>query len=201
MIEVIPIFGYLLNRGRCRHCGEKIPLHHIFTELASGALFTASYLLLGMKLELIVAFVMILVLLIELLSDCEHGVVIDSVWFFGLVLLVPVSIIQGEFIEHLLSSGIMFSIMFLIAFLGAKVFKKEVLGGGDVKLYIFIGFCLTWPEGILSLFLASFVGFLYGVIRKNNTGIPFVPMIAIAVVLSYFFGEYVIDLYLRMIGA
>ena len=92
--------------------------------------------------------------------------------------------------------------MYLIALLGRTIFKKDALGGGDIKLYIFIGLLLTYQLGLLSIFLASLFGLIYGIIflKQRDKYIPLVPFISLAVFLSYLYGQALIDWYLNLLG-
>ncbi|MDO9628820.1 MAG: A24 family peptidase, partial [Acholeplasmataceae bacterium] len=112
-----------------------------------------------------------------------------------------IRIIQGEFLTYLLSSAVLFSILFLIAYLSQKIYKKDALGGGDVKLFIFIGFILTIGQGLLALFLTSLFGFVYGMIklRKKHQEFPLVPFIFLGVMISYLYGQDIINWYLSLL--
>lgn len=200
-VDVLPIFGFLINGGKCHYCKTKIPVRHLLIEIMGGLLFTLSFLLIGWSLELIVALVLITVMLIESLSDAYHTEVIDTVWIIGAVPLLVIRIIDGTILTHLLSSGIMFGLMFLLAFLGEKIFKKEAFGGGDIKLYAFIGLALPIYPSLLSLFFASAAGFIYAIINGKKAGqyIPLVPFIGFGVLISYFYGQALLDWYMNLI--
>lgn len=201
-IDVLPIIGYFINKGKCHHCHEKISISYLLTELIGGLLFVTAYLLIGFELELVIAFVMILVLLAESLSDIKNMIVIDKIWMVGLIPVIIIRIIQGQFKDYLISSVVMFGLLFLILFLGKLYAKKEVLGGGDVKLYLFIGFVLLLPESFLSLFFASIFGVIYASIRKKDKSsyLPLVPFLFLGVILSYYFGALLIQWYLNLLG-
>ena len=201
-IDVVPLIGYLVNRGRCHLCQAKISIAYPLIEIGGGLLFMASYWVKGFTLELVVALVMISVLMIEAICDQQTQTVLDRIWIIGLIPLVIIRIVQADFWPYLLSGTLLFATMALLAIVGKWIFKKEAFGGGDIKLYLFIGFCLTiWP-GILSLFVASFFGFVYGVTRKNrsNHQIALVPFLFFGVLVAYFFGDAIIDWYLSLLG-
>ncbi len=201
LIDVIPIIGFVLNLGKCHFCKNKINPKYLFIEILGGALFAISYLYFGFALEFVVALILVSVLIIETSSDMKYSTVIDTVWIVGLVPLLVIRIIQNNFFDYLLSAGVMFFSLFAISLIGKAVYKKEALGGGDVKLYIFIGFCITWWNGLLSLFLASVLALIYAVIKKQkNTYIPLVPFISIAVIITYFYGDTIIAWYLNLFG-
>jgi len=202
LIDVFPLIGYLINKGKCHYCKSKISFYYPLVEVLGGAIFVVAYLLIGFKIELLIAYVFISVLMIESISDAIYQIVIDKIWIIGLIPLVVIRIIEKQYFQYLLSSAIMFSLLFIIAVLGKLAFKKDALGGGDIKLYIFIGFCLTWPQGLLSLFIASFVGVIYGLLqkRKSETTITLVPFIFLGVLLSYFWGNDILNWYLNLLG-
>ncbi|GEM_PF-477307 len=202
LIDVTPVFGYLINFGKCHFCKLPIPISHLLTEILGGALFVIAYLLIGFQLELIVAFIMISVLMIESISDGVYMIVIDRIWMIGILPLIAIRIIQGNSLDYALSSIIMFTMLYIFAWIGEKVYHKEAFGGGDVKLYLFIGFCLTYQLGILSLFLASLFGLIYALIqgKKANSEIALVPFIFAGVFIAYFFGETMIQWYLNLLG-
>jgi len=202
LFEVLPLLGYLLVRGRCRHCGAKVSFTHVLVELAGGLLFAACYLHAGLTLETVAAVVLVFVMSVESLSDLRAQVVIDRIWIAGIVPVAVIRLLQGDLLPHLFASGVLFLAMAAIGLLGRIAFKKEALGGGDVKLYLFIGFVLTWDEGLLSLFLASFAGFLFGVLgKRRGVEIPLVPFLFAGVLAAYFWGSDLFAWYLRLLGA
>ncbi len=202
LIDVMPIFGYLINRGKCHYCKLPIPISHLITEFIGGLLFVGSYLMVGFSIELAIAWIMISILMIETISDQTYMIVIDKIWIIGIVPLIIIRIFQGNILTYLLSAAIMFSILYLFSWLGQKIYHREAFGGGDVKLYLFIGFVLTIEQGILSLFLAALFGLVYGLIRKNKTNpeIALVPFIFAGVVIAFFFGNSMIDWYINLLG-
>ncbi len=200
-VDVLPLVGYIVNLGKCHHCKNKISIKYPIIEIIGGLLFSASFLIFGLELELIIAIVSISVLLIEVISDSIHRIVIDTVWMVGTIVLILIRIIQGTFFDHLLSASILFFFLWIFSYFGSKILKKTALGGGDVKLYIFIGFVLTiWPN-VLSLFLASLIALLYMLIfKKTKVYIPLVPFIAVSVIITYFYGSELINWYLGLFG-
>ena len=201
--NVLPLFGYMITRGKCSHCQAKIPISYLLYELLGRLLFIFSYILIGnLSLELLVSFIFITVFLVEVISDIYYKEVIDMAWIVGLVPIVIIRIIQEQFLVYLFSASILFVSLFLIAYLGKWIFKKEALGGGDIKIYLFIGFVIPIFQGLLSLFLAAFFGLIYALIIKIKPGkeMAFIPMIFIGVLLSYFFGDLMIEWYLNLLG-
>lgn len=203
IIDVIPIVGYFINFGHCKNCGAKIPLIYPIFELIGGLVFmlihsTHQYDYL-VKIEISFIF---LVLFTESYSDIVKRIVIDRVWLIGFVALLVTSIIRGSVLNHLFSSAVMFLGLLTLSYLMDKLSKKDSLGGGDIKLYLFIGMVLELPLAFLSLFFASVFGLLYAMIKKNKSDpyIPLVPFISLGVFVAYFWGQDLINWYLSLLG-
>ena len=62
--ELIPVFSFILQRGKCRTCQQKISLIYPIIELLTGLLFVLCYLMIGIELELIIALLLISMLMI-----------------------------------------------------------------------------------------------------------------------------------------
>jgi len=201
-IEVLPIFGFLYRKGKCSNCGKKITWCYPLLEFIGGLIFLLAYLYQGFSFETAIILIMYSVFFIESVSDKKYMMVIDRVWMIGIIPLVMIRILQGTWLTHLISSLVLFVILYGIAYLASKLFHQEALGGGDVKLYLFIGWLLNLTLGLMSLFLASLIGLIYGIIKIKKKGQAFalVPFLAMGVVISYFYGEWLLESYLRLLG-
>ena len=93
-----------------------------------------------------------------------------------------------EFIFILLDGLIMFIIMYLIRLLGNFMFKKESMGGGDIKMMTYISFILGWKLSIVVIFMASFLALpisIINVYRKDEHMLPFGPYLAVAALILF----------------
>ncbi len=201
-IDVMPILGYIINRGRCHYCQKKIDIAHLIVELLGGFLFTFAYLMIGFELELLAALIIISVLLIESISDAYSMTVLDRVWIIGIIPLMIIRIIQGNFWDYLVSSISLFGFLYLLALLGKWIMKKDAIGGGDIKLYLFIGMGLLLPNNVLSLFIAALFGLVYALFRRNkkNDYIALVPFIFLGVFIAYYYGDLLLESYMKWLG-
>ncbi len=200
--DVFPVLGYLVHGGRCHFCKTKISGSYPLVELLGGLSFLISFLRFGFTWELPAAFILVTVLILETVSDITYGVVIDRVWIVAAVILVILRIVDGTFLVHLFAMAVLTAFMVLVAVIGKAVFKKEALGGGDIKLFLFFGWCLIWSEGLLAIFLASFFGFLWATTLRRNgpKEIAWVPFLAIGVLIAYLWGSDLIAWYLHLLG-
>jgi len=89
-------------------------------------------------------------------------------------------------------------IIYLLGLLGNFLFKKESMGGGDIKLLAMIGAFTGWKLVILTFFIAPVFGSIVGIIlklKKNAELIPYAPHLSLGALVSIFYGK-VILLYL-----
>ncbi len=200
-LYVIPFLGYFFSLGRCHNCHQKISICYPIIELSAGLYFILAYLILGISYELPVMWILMIVLAIESRVDIKHQIVLDSVWMVGFILLLAIRIFQGQIMPYVISSMVVFGILLLLSYITGKIFKKETLGGGDIKLYLFIGMLLPIWQNLLSIFFASIIALVYIIIRKKyNDYVAFVPFISVAVLISYLYGQDIINWYLSLIG-
>lgn len=184
--ELIPVFSYLIQKGKCRCCHEKISLIYPIIELTTGILFAVSYFVFGFSYDLILALIVVSFLVIVIVSDINYLVIPDEVTLFFSILVIAVKI-AGEGIKvaslSVLSGLGLFILMYLFMLLGNFLFKKESLGGGDVKLMFFVGIVLGPILGTFTIFLSSLIAFPLSLIiylKDKDNVIPFGPFILIA---------------------
>lgn len=188
-LELIPIFSYLLQGGKCKNCGSKIPIMHPLFELASGILFALAYYSFKLTPQLLIALTFISILLIIFISDIEYMIIPDEVLIIGLIILsIEKLFIFGfsDLLYSIFNGLICFILMYLLKKLGDFLFKKESMGGGDIKLLFVFGFVLGWPMAIVSIFLGSIVGLpisLIVVLKKLPHEIPFGPLLSLGAVI------------------
>lgn len=189
--ELIPVLSYIFLGGKCKNCKKSISPIYPIIELLTGITFAISFIVFGYTLELLFALTFLSILIIIIVSDVKYMIIPDEVIMIGLPLIIGVSLFTNGVYDTAISalSGIgTFGIMYIIKFLGDKGFKKETMGGGDIKLMLLIGFVLGMPLGVISIFLASFFAFpiaiLILLIKKTNA-LAFGPFLAIASAILY----------------
>lgn len=188
-LDLIPIISYIIRKGKCKHCGQKISLFYPAFEVLTGILFVLAYLVFGLTLNIIIPLTFISMLIIIIISDYKYMIIPDSVLltFFG-ILVIEFLIIYGPiiFAKHLLGAALAFITMFSLKKLGDFMFKKESMGGGDIKLLATFGLVIGYPMSILSIFIGSIIALPISLITlKNNPEriIPFGPFLALSAII------------------
>ena len=191
-LELIPIFSFLFLGGKCHKCKEKISWFYPIFEFLSGISFLLSYTIFGLSIECLLSIIFISMLLIIIVSDYQTMIIPDEVLIvFSTFILVTKYAIGGfSLVGSSILHGILsFVFMYLLKLFGDFIFKKESMGGGDIKLLGVYGLVLGFPMSIVSVFLAAFIGLPISLIllKRNKTHeIPFGPFLAISAIVIWF---------------
>lgn len=198
--EIIPVVSWVMLRGHCRTCHARIPIQYPMTELATGLLFTMSVLSVSEWSARIAWCLFWSVLMVAVCTDIT-AMKVPNWLTYPSVLLVAVGAVGAGVLSWGQSlTGILVSALVL-------VFLHWISGGrmglGDAKLYASIGAMLGAGYSLESLVMASVSGSLVGLfmrglgLLKRRQPIPFVPHIAVGVVLTVVFGHQVTHWYVH----
>ncbi len=221
----IPVLSWLALRGKCAQCAGPIAFRYTLVELLTAMLFLAVFMKWAAPAQLhmqpIGHFAIVPVYWLILAGfvlgtfvDFEHFIIPDSVTIGGIIAgphlsaLIPQLHGQDIWWRGLLSSSIGlivgFGSLFLIAELGTRIFKKEAMGFGDVKLMGAIGAFLGWQAVLFTIFASSLLGSIAGVTLialggvKMQSRIPFGPYICAGAAIWMFWGRQLLDAYLTL---
>jgi leader peptidase (prepilin peptidase) / N-methyltransferase len=198
-IELLPVFSYLIQKGKCRRCHWRISPLYPFMEALTAGLFVLAYIEIGIHWELLVAWTLISLFIIITVSDLKYMVIPDKIllFFSGLFIVERLVISLTPWWDSLIGAAAGFGLLLLIA-----VVSKGGMGGGDIKLYAVIGFVVGLKVMILSFMLATFFGAVFGLIAlafkliERGKAIPFGPFIALGTILAYLYGDVLLSAYL-----
>lgn len=190
--EMIPVFSFLFLKGRCRNCKTKLSWLYLFSEVFCGLLFFLSYYSFGFSWELLISLILSSLLIIVTVSDLTYMIIPDRFIIISGVLILLIKLIGfgwSKFFYALLSGVIAFVIMYGIMKFGEYIFKKETLGGADVKLMFIVGMCTEPFLSLLVIIVASFIALpisLYLLVKEKEHAIPFGPFILIGLLIVFF---------------
>lgn len=204
----IPILSYILLKGRCRHCRTGISIRYPLVELLGGLLALAAYLKFGLTIEALIYYVFFAALVVVTFIDLDHRIIPDIITLPG----IPIFFAAGfalpniSYSESLLGILIGGGSLFLVAWTYTLITKKEGMGGGDIKLLAMIGAIVGWKGVLFTIFVASLVGTLAGLIvmlqsRKGmKLAVPFGPFLSIGGITYIFFGSSLITWYFNLLN-
>ncbi len=207
----VPVVSWLLLRGRCRHCRERISARYPAVELGTAILFALAAWYFGLSWELpaflYLAAISIALTLIDLdVHRLPNSIVLPSYAVAGVVLSAA-ALLQGEpvLIARLAAGGLaLYAFYFVLA-----IIYPSGMGFGDVKLAGVLGMYLAflgWPQVVVGAFLAFLLGGVVGAllmaIRKagRKSKIPFGPFMLLGAWSGILFGQSVADWYLGLVG-
>jgi leader peptidase (prepilin peptidase) / N-methyltransferase len=200
-LELIPVLSFLFQRGKCRQCKARIsPLYPIM-EFLTGVLFVVVPLTLGWTAEIFVGWTLVSLFIIITVSDIKYMLIPDKIllFFAGIFILERIFIPLSPWWDSLLGATIGFTLLLVIS-----IVSKGGMGGGDIKLYALLGFVLGTKLVLMSLFIATLLGALIGMIGiglglvERKKPIPFGPFIAVGTLIAYFYGQTIFTAYLNL---
>ena len=208
-LDLIPVLSWMLLRGKCRYCGQKISPRYAIIELLTGILFVLTYLTFGYKIDTIYYLVLVSLLIIITFIDIDHYIIPDGLIIIGSIFAIifnfiyPIVGIRNSIISGIICGLGTLAVISLIEF----ITKKEVMGGGDIKLFGMLGLFVGLKLGVLTILLSVYVGAAYGIVtiiyskinkKEYNSMIPYGPFISIAAIISLTKGESIINWYLSL---
>lgn len=195
----VPLLSWLVLRGRCRHCGERISPRYPLVEALTAAVFVAVALVRGVDTGLLLELPFAAMLIAVAAIDLERHVIPNRVLLpaavYGVVAAAAVA--TGELPELLIAGAAAFTALLLVA-----LAHPAGMGMGDVKLAGVMGLYLgsAVVPALLAAFLAgSLVGL--GVMLRHGPGarkkgVPFGPFLALGGVIGVLAGPELVELYL-----
>jgi len=200
----IPLLSYILLKGRCRNCKSKISIQYPIVELLTGLIYLIVYLTYGLSVQTLIYIILSSALIIIAFIDLNEQIVPDVISLPGIVIgfIISFFIPYISFINSALGILVGGGIILIIGLAGSLIFKKEAMGGGDVKLAAMLGAFLGWRYIVISLFLGFFLGALAGIfliiskIKSREDTVPFGPFIVLGSFITLFWGEKIISWYI-----
>jgi leader peptidase (prepilin peptidase)/N-methyltransferase len=220
--DLIPVLSFLIQRGKCRYCGQKISLQYPLVELATGSLFLGVQFLIFRSstpdiLSNISSFyylLMICFLIIIFVYDLKHYIIPDKIVYPAISISFIYQLSNGfdklaiDLYPEPAEGYKLFISYLLAAFLASAFFLGLILvshgkwmGLGDVKLAFLMGLILGWPNILAALFLAFLFGAVIGVAliifgkKGLKSQVPFGPFLSGATILIMLFAPFVDKLF------
>jgi len=198
--QLLPIFSFLFLKGKCHYCHQKISIVNLLMELACGSAFVFAYFYYGISFEMFMFLIVSSITLIIFVSDFSYYIILDSPLVIGSILIFLIKWSYFDLKTALIAvvSGVsLFASMYLVKIIGDIMFKRESLGGGDIKFAFVIGLVLGYRLGLCSLILSTFLALPYScaaLMLKKNNEVPYGPFLASSLFIVFLFSEKFISL-------
>ena len=204
--ENIPVFSWLIQKGKTSCCHKKLPVSYPVVEIITGLLF----LIFNLKFEIfnqflnfqtlfqfLIGLIVIVLLIFSAVFDWKYMILPD----FSTGILVSSALVLwfsryfGEW-NYLLSALVASGFLLILNL----ITKGEGMGMGDVKLAVFMGLFLGYPNIIVAFYVAFIFGAIVGIIlmifkkAKKKSQIPFGPFLILGTLVAWIFGNNIINL-------
>lgn len=209
----IPVVSFMLLRGRCRACGIRISWRYPLVELITGVAIAATAARWGLTVPGCVYAVLTCALITASFIDASEQIIPDVITLPGVALAVAASVAwpslhQASGHPEALGLSLLGALagggsIWGMGALGQWCFKKEAMGGGDVKLMALLGALLGWQRILLVFFLAPILGSVVGLPMKLRHGdelIPYGPFLSVAALVALWWGDGMIAWYWHTVG-
>ena len=199
--DLLPFVSFFLLRGRCRSCGVRIGIRHVFVEVSTAFLFVCTYSTFGLSIESLLLLLVIPLLMAIFVYDIRH-LIIPNVLVFGFIGLSILSLfVEGSsFVLPTLANFLAGVVPFVFFFLLWFVSKGTWMGFGDAKLVLGMGWFLGLFSAVHMVVYAFWLGAIYSIAgilymkiqrsRKGSFGmkslIPFGPFLIISFLVMVF---------------
>jgi len=203
----IPILGWLMLLGKCRVCKAPIAIRYPLVELVTGAFAAAASISFGPTLQALAVFAFIATLIVVAFIDLDHRIIPDTISLPGIPIFFLAAFAIPDVAWQARAWGILAGggSLFAVAWGYQLMTGREGMGGGDIKLLAMIGAFIGWQGILFTLFSASAIGTLAGLLamvrsaKGMQLAIPFGPFLSLGAVIYLFFGRAIIYWYVNLL--
>ncbi|MFC1615606.1 prepilin peptidase [Patescibacteria group bacterium] len=223
--HLIPIFSWLLLRGKCAYCGKKFSIHYMLLELITGTIFVLTFLkwnfiqtsasivdpnLYNFAIdwnifEVFIFYLIEFTLLIGIFFyDLKYKLIPDRFSLPAIGIGIAGALIFGfpELYSMIIGAVIIFGFFYLQFVLS----KGTWIGGGDLRLGVVMGILLGWELGLAALIISYIIGSIIslGLLATKKatrkTKIPFGPFMVTGILITIFYGQQILDWYFSILS-
>ena len=197
--ELIPLFSFLAQGGKCRNCKTKLSVQYPLIELLNGLLYVWMFSVHGFTATSILFCICTSVLIVLSVIDWRtYEIPVGCNILIGILGIVRVILDLAHWYDYVIGFFIV-SGLFYIIYLATK---GNGMGGGDIKLMAAAGLLLGWKGILLTLLIGSVAGSVIHLtlmkIQGKDRVLAFGPYLALGIFVSMLYGEQIIAWYLNM---
>ena len=174
--DLIPVLSWLASRGRCRYCNAKVSARYPITELVCAGVFTAIVIKYGLTFQALELVVFAGILLFLSLPDLDSYIIPNGCIVAALVVRIAFMAVScalgsmdfGKVAYYVLSALGVGIALVCIVLIADKVFGRESMGGGDLKLYFVAALYFGWQQCIFLVIVSCIIGILVAVFSSKR---------------------------------
>lgn len=197
--ELIPLFSFLAQGGKCRNCKTKLSVQYPLIELLNGLLYVWMFSVRGFTATSILFCICTSVLIVISVIDWRtYEIPFGCNVLIGILGIVRVILDLAHWYDYVIGFFIVSGLFYIIVL----VSKGTAMGGGDVRLMAVAGLLLGWKAIFLSLMIGSVAGSVIHLtlmkVQGRDRVLAFGPYLALGIFVSMLYGEQIIAWYLNM---
>ncbi len=212
--DLIPVLSFLFLKGKCRYCQKSISWQYPSVELSTATifLFLYSFSLLNFDAmaQIFRSFYLMVIscfLIIIFVYDLKHYIIPDKIIYSAIIISCILYLVSSIFLNIYTKYEILNTIysafgvaLFFLAIV--LVSRGKWMGVGDIKLAFFMGLFLGWPNILVALFSAFFIGAIIGIglipagKKHLKSEVPFGPFLVTGTLLAMLWGGEIVNWYL-----
>jgi leader peptidase (prepilin peptidase)/N-methyltransferase len=197
--------SYAVGRAKCPHCGAPIRLRYPLVEIGLAVTCAYLWILFGVSIKLPLYIVYFTVFAIVLITDFERRLILNMVTYPAILFAIAAGFITPEMTwwSALVGGGIAFVFFLVVGIVGNAIFGAGALGGGDVKLALFVGLVTGFPLVIEAMVLTILVGaavslfLLVTRLRRLREHVPYGPFLVAGAAITLLWGYAIAEWYLH----
>jgi leader peptidase (prepilin peptidase)/N-methyltransferase len=161
IIELIPILSFILQKGKCKECSERISIRYPLVEILTVAICLLVYNFLGLEIRTAIIFLILYVLIMISMVD-YYRLIIPNILTIALLVLVSILLfINSEPVLTQIAISLSITlILFGVQYLFKKIKNKNGLGTGDIKLIFVLSLLLNLTDSMIAIWISSLIGLL-----------------------------------------
>jgi leader peptidase (prepilin peptidase)/N-methyltransferase len=198
----IPVISYLILGGKCKDCKESISVIYPIIEVITALLLLAGFFKFGLTFDFLIYTVVAPTLVIITAIDIEHQIIPDVITLPGILLGLAAGSYTIGYIDSFSGCLLGGGLFYLLA-----VLSNGGMGGGDIKYIAAAGALVGWQKVLLIIFIGAFLGSFMGLLqivvqkKSRKSLIPFGPFLAAATLITLFYGNLLIKLYIENLAS
>jgi len=199
--ELVPLFSFVIQKGKCRSCGTKLSVQYPLIEGLNGLVYLCVFLINGINVDsLLYSLLASALIVLSVIDERTHEIPFGINVFIFVLGGIATAFHYEDWLSHVIG---LFAVSVFIELI-IIVTRGRGMGGGDMKLMAAAGFLLGWKLIILSFAIGCILGAVIHVIRMKVSGkdhmLAFGPYLSAGIFLSCLFGNGLIEWYFKLIG-
>jgi len=202
----IPVLSYILLGGKCRVCKAGISFRYPLVEVLNAVLYVFVIYRFGFAWHTVIYGILCSALVVITFIDLDFQIIPDVITLPGILIgIVAGSLLMPDPFMRSSLLGFKASVIGLLTggglFYAIAVLSRGGMGGGDIKMMAMVGALMGWKSVLLTIFLGSLTGAVFGIFlmisqgKGRKTKIPFGPFLALGTVITLFYGQEIFSWY------